>query len=178
MAKFDTNSRRSLAIVRDYAWLKLYCGYNNGDSAETIDTGYQINNSEWYHVGVSVDGVNRTAYIRVFRASNSAVTEYFKTFANQLHVEDADFTIGARHDGNGSYCHDGLLDEVVVFNELLTAKRSMPSAAVLILILRPKSGLKRLGPRLLIRIRMVLSGWTPPDLWLPMASLPKSGRCR
>ena len=102
--------------------LKLYCGYNNGDSAETIDTGYQINNGEWYHVGVSLDGVNRTAYIRIFRASNSAVTEYFKTFANQLHVEDADFTIGARHDGNASYCHDGLLDEVVVFNELLTAK--------------------------------------------------------
>jgi hypothetical protein len=39
-----------------------------------------------------------------------------------LHVEDADFTIGARHDGDASYCHDGLLDEVVVFNELLTAK--------------------------------------------------------
>ena len=37
-------------------------------------------------------------------------------------MEDADFTIGARHDGNASYCHDGLLDEVVVFNELLTAK--------------------------------------------------------
>lgn len=122
VAKYDTNGRRSLAIVRDYAWLKLYCGYNNGDSAETIDTGYQINNGEWYHVGVSLDGVNRTAYIRLFRASNSAVTEYFKTFANPLHVEDADFTIGARHDGNASYCHDGLLDEVVVFNELLTAK--------------------------------------------------------
>jgi hypothetical protein len=122
VAKYDTTGRRSLAIVRDYAWLKLYCGYNNGDSAETIDTGYQINNGEWYHVGVSIDGVNRTAYIRLFRASNSAVTEYFKTFVNQLHVEDADFTIGARHDGNASYCHDGLLDEVVVFNELLTAK--------------------------------------------------------
>ena len=122
VAKYDTTGRRSFAIVRDYAWLKLYLGYNNGDSAETIDTGYQINNGEWYHVGVSVDGVNRTAYIRVFRASNSAVTEYFKTLANPLHVEDADFTIGARHDGNAAYCHDGLLDEVVVFNELLTSK--------------------------------------------------------
>ena len=89
VAKFDTNGRRSLAIVRDYAWLKLYCGYNYGDSAETIDTGYQINNGEWYHIGFSLDGVNRTVYIRIFRASNSAVTEYFKTFANQLHVEDA-----------------------------------------------------------------------------------------
>jgi hypothetical protein len=121
VAKFDTTSRRSFAIVRDYAWLKLYCGYNNGDSAETIDTGYQINNGEWYHVGISLDGLNRTAYIRIFRGSNSAVTEYFKTFANLLHVEDADFTIGARHDGNAAYCHDGLLDEVVVFKELLTA---------------------------------------------------------
>jgi hypothetical protein len=121
VAKFDINGRRSFAVVRDSS-LKLYCGYNNGDSAETIDTGYSIYNSEWYHFGISVDGVNRMAYIRIFRASNSTVTEYFKTFANQLHVEDADFTIGARHDGNASSCHDGLLDEVVVFNELLTAK--------------------------------------------------------
>jgi hypothetical protein len=121
IAKFDTNGRRSFAILRDYAWLRLYCGYNNGDSYETIDTGYQINNGEWYHVGVSVDGVNKTAYIRIFRASNSTVTEYYKTFTNQLHVEDADFTIGARHDGNPSYCYDGLLDEVVIFNDLITA---------------------------------------------------------
>jgi len=121
IAKYDTNGRRSFAIIRDYSWLKLYCGYNNGDSVETIDTGYQINNGEWYHVGVSVDGINKKAYIRIFRASNSTVTEYYKTFTNQLHVEDADFTIGARHDGNSTYAYDGLLDEVVIFNDLVTA---------------------------------------------------------
>jgi hypothetical protein len=121
IAKYDTNGRRSFAIIRDNFYMKLYCGYNNGDSAETIDTGYSINNGEWYHVGVSVDGVNKTAYIRIFRASNSTVTEYYKTFTNELNVEDADFTIGARHDGNSTYAYDGLLDEVVVFNDLVTA---------------------------------------------------------
>ena len=118
-AKFDTSgNRRSFALVRDGGTIKVYNGYNAGASVETLDTGYSAYNGEWYHVGVSFDALNKTCLVRIFRASNSTTATYQFSLANETNVEDADVTVGARH-GGGNY-YDGLLDELVVFNELLS----------------------------------------------------------
>lgn len=119
IAKYDTTgNRRSFALVRYGGTIHVYNGYNGGASQETLDTSYFAYNGEWYHLGVSFDGVNKSCLVRIFRASNSTTATYRFSLANETNVEDADVTVGSRH-GGGDY-YDGLLDELVVFNDLLS----------------------------------------------------------
>lgn len=119
-AKHDTTgNRRSFALVINGGTISVYSGYNGGASYETLNTDYYVNNSEWYHVGVSFDGLNKSCLVRIFRASNSTTALYNFSLDNETNVEDANVTVGAMHGGGGYY--DGLLDELVVFNDLLSA---------------------------------------------------------
>jgi len=118
-AKVDTTgNRRTFSLAVWSGIVKVLNGYSNGALWEILDTGYLLANGEWYHIGVSFDGVNKYALVRIFRASNSSVSTYQFNFANETNIEDADITVGARH-GGGDY-YDGLIDELVVFNDLLT----------------------------------------------------------
>ncbi|RJR34490.1 MAG: LamG domain-containing protein [Deltaproteobacteria bacterium] len=121
--KFDTSGKRTLAIIRDFSTLKIFWGYGTGDTYETIDTGLYLYNGEWYHLAVSVDGIKKFIFVRVYRKSTGTVV-YSNTFyaANELNVEDAPVTLAARADGSSAYAFDGKIDEVVVFNDLLSIK--------------------------------------------------------
>jgi len=116
-----TGNKRSLEIQRQYATLKINCGHTDGIQYQNFNTGISLNNGEWYHVAVCLDGKTaKSVYVRVFRASNSAVSEFKGTLTNELWVGDAKVVVGAI-DGPGSDNYfDGLLDEMVVFNELLS----------------------------------------------------------
>jgi len=120
VSKFHNTSKRSFAIMTYTNKLQAYWGYNNGASNEVVSSNLSIVNGEWYHVGVVVDGIAKTFYIRVFRASNSVITTYSHTQTNELSVKDAAFRI-ANRDGDTTYRYDGKLDEVVIFNSKLSS---------------------------------------------------------
>lgn len=119
-AKYDTNNRRSFAVARYGNYFRVYSGYNGGASYEYFDASLITSNNEWYHVGVVFDGLNKTGLMRIYRASNETVYTWSFDFNNETYVADANLTVAARHDANSSYLHDGHLDEMVVFNDLLS----------------------------------------------------------
>jgi len=116
-AKYDTNNRRSFAIQRYGGTIRILTGYNNGQNYELFETTF-TNNGEWVHVGVSLDGIGKKLLVRIYRLNKATAYSYSFDLENEINVKDADLTIGARHDGN--YQYDGLLDEVVVFNDTLS----------------------------------------------------------
>jgi hypothetical protein len=120
-AKFDTaGNRRSFAVARYGARIRVYSGYNGGASNEYFEADLFMSNNEWYHIGVSFDGLNKAGVIRLFRASNETTYSWPFNFVNETHVADADLTAASRH-GGGNY-YDGLLDELVVFNDLISVE--------------------------------------------------------
>ena len=72
----------------------------------------------WYHLAVVIDGVNRVRKVRRYDATAGTVANYSSTPSNQLRVGAADTTIGALANP-GNYL-DGKLDEMVIFNDLLS----------------------------------------------------------
>lgn len=128
ISKYDSaNNKRSLALVLTNSGgnqITALWGYGTGGSSEIITVipspSLTINTGEWYHVGLVVDGVNKTIYFRVYRASLQTVATYSTTVAQVLNVEDAQFRIGGRS-GDNSFTYDGRIDEVVVFSSLLSA---------------------------------------------------------
>jgi hypothetical protein len=86
-----------------------------------IDTGIDLAVGEWFHVGVAVDGVNRSLYVRVYRVSTGAVSTFSNTPAAALAVNTCTLAIGQRGDA-GTYCgFHGVIDEVAVFAGVLSA---------------------------------------------------------
>ena len=118
-----TGNRRSLEIQRNYSTLKINCGHTDGIQYQNFNTGISLYNGEWYHVAICIDGKTaKSIYVRVFRVGTSVINEYRGNLTNELWVGDAKVVVGAI-DGPGSDNYfNGLLDEMVVFNELLTAK--------------------------------------------------------
>jgi hypothetical protein len=117
-----SGNKRSLEIQRNSSTLKINCGHTDGSQYQNFDTGISLWNGEWYHVAVCIDGkTEKSLYVRVFRASNATVSEYFGTLTNELWVGDPKLVIGASDGGGSDNYFDGLLDEMVVFNELLSA---------------------------------------------------------
>lgn len=120
LSKWDTpNNKKSLAVTTVSNVLKIYWGYSSGTLSEEISTGISILDGEWYHVAIAVDGVAKSFKARVYRLSNSTVYTYSSTQTNALNVEDAAFRIGAR-DGDTTYRWDGKIDEVIVFDDILS----------------------------------------------------------
>ena len=121
LSKYDaTNNKRSLGLLIWSNVLQFYCGYSAGTVGELLSTGIAIADGEWYHVAVVVDGVAKTINVRVYKLSTTTVYTYSGAMSYELYVSDAAFRIGAR-DGDTGYHWDGKIDEVVIFNDLLTA---------------------------------------------------------
>jgi hypothetical protein len=121
LSKYDlVGNKRSIALVTTSNVLYVNWGYSGGASYETLNTGIAIANGEWYHVALVVDGVLKTVSVRVYKASTGVVYTYTVAPTNELNVEDAAFRVAAR-DGDTSYRYDGRIDEVVIFDDQLTA---------------------------------------------------------
>jgi len=118
-AKFDTTgNRRSFALTRYGAYIRVYSGYNGGASSEYFETNLFMSNSEWYHLGVTFDGLNKAGTVRLFRANNGTTYSWPFTFNNEPYIGTADVTVGSRHGGGDFF--NGHLDELVVFNDLIS----------------------------------------------------------
>jgi RHS repeat-associated protein len=124
--KYDfTNSKRSLALSyynnSGTTKIGILHGYNSGNSYERLEHASAIQTGRWYHVGVTYDDSDRSYRIRIWDDTAGAIlgSDATGTASNAINVEDASFTVGCAAPDHA--WHDGHIDEVVVFNDVLSA---------------------------------------------------------
>ena len=98
----------------------LWKGYNSGVSQEGKSFLPELVINQWYHVGITYNDVTKEVTGRVWDATAGTATDGSVTQVQSLNVEDSKWTIGAYSAGN-LYQHAGQIDEVVVFNDILTS---------------------------------------------------------
>ena len=75
----------------------------------------------WYHFGFTVRDSDKAYKIRIYDESSGTTTETTGTLTYNINVEDAQFRMGLAASFDG-VCHlDGLLDEIAIFNDILTS---------------------------------------------------------
>jgi hypothetical protein len=112
------NSKVSLALcVRDSGQAFISWGYQAGQYERYLNLG-NLTAGRWYHFGVVADGKAKTLHVRVYDVTGNTATNYNGTFAEEIYVTDVPWSIGGSQGGTDPL--DGKVDEVVVFNDLLS----------------------------------------------------------
>ena len=127
VTKYDgPGNKRSWAIMAYYngtgVVFELLIGHTGGTAAEVIDHATAtVTTGQWYHVGVSWNDATKAYRIRVWDDGAGALlgSDKASTATNNMNVEDAAFAIGAYASAVPSVFHDGLIDDVVIFNRVL-----------------------------------------------------------
>jgi chitodextrinase len=122
VSKYDyTNAKRSFAVALDESGhLGLFTGYNSGGSYEGHWSTSTLSTGSWYHIAVTYDDSDRSWRLRAWSAgSSSIVVDLSGTKTNNINIEDADWVIG--NVDNATAYYDGVIDEVVVFNDILSS---------------------------------------------------------
>ena len=114
---------RSFGIIFDTTQdTKIYVGYNSGNSAEILsDTSTTLVANQWYHVGVTFD-TSKNWRIRIWDDTGSSVGETSGTATNSVYISAIAQGIGSDGDAAAGW-GSGKLDELVVFNDVLTAEQ-------------------------------------------------------
>jgi hypothetical protein len=97
---------------------ELWLGHNIGYGYEVIplDT-LTVSAGEWYHVAATYRDSDRSYRISAYH--DGVVYEKTGTAMNNIFLSDTNVTIGIRGQSGGTE-YDGLLDEIAVFNDVLT----------------------------------------------------------
>lgn len=112
---------RSFMISIYPTTFSIQIGYNGGANWEVINHGTQPQTARWYHVGVTFQDSDKAYKIRIWDDTAGALlggAEVTGTSTNNINVEDGALTIGF---STAAYSFDGLLDEIVVFDDILTS---------------------------------------------------------
>jgi hypothetical protein len=131
--KSDTSAYETVFSSRDYDNLNsfsftfhgthnLAIGYNSGADSEVLSSGTTINTGTWYHVGFTFDNADKSWKLIVWNDSTgSKVIDASGTATNNISATTAPFAIGCLFSSGAlSQGFDGLIDEVVVFKDILT----------------------------------------------------------
>jgi hypothetical protein len=119
-----TNYSFFINIVNTGATVQWRLGIGRADTGGndvdnySCQSGIAINT--WYHVGVTYDDSDKSYRMRVWDDTAGALlaADVTNTAGYHINVEDGVFQLGRL--GTGHY-FDGVLDEVVVFNDILSA---------------------------------------------------------
>jgi hypothetical protein len=96
-------------------------GHNNGVVYEqALLLSLPLVAGEWYHLAGTYNDADRSYRIRVYDPVTDMAYERTGTFLNNISVTNADVRIGGTLPSSVYYAN-GLLDEMVVFNDILTA---------------------------------------------------------
>ena len=114
------SGKKSWAALVNGNRVTMGIGYNNGITSDwsSVETNTVIQQSQWYHVGITYDDADRSWRIRVWDEDASLVQETTGTAPQNINIEDSHIDIGSITGGSN---WDGLIDELVVFNDILTA---------------------------------------------------------
>lgn len=118
--KWQTARPYTFVIYLDSRRLSMALGYNNGYSCTLLNHPTQLAADRWYHFGVTYDNSTKNYRIRIWDDTNQAIvgTDLTGTWNQDLFVGTDDITIGA--DAAPSYHYDGKIDELAVFNRVLS----------------------------------------------------------
>jgi hypothetical protein len=124
MSKYYTTGKKSWALGISYDGNVIFqAGYSNGTAFETKwgTSGNVLAPNKWYHIAFAYNDSAKTCYVRVYDKDAAAIIidETF-TFAHNMSVTTATVALGSLDYAEASYSLDGLMDEVVIFNDLLT----------------------------------------------------------
>ena len=121
----------SEACVGVYLWydganstVRFAKGWDNGDNSEALASTTTMVSGQWYHVGITYDDTDHGAVMRLWDDTAGTVSE---TTATHVHAWEPDASDEALRIGNRQisfaqrYEFDGLMDEVVFFNDELTS---------------------------------------------------------
>ena len=113
----------SFLVYTDYynrVWLSYV--YGSGPITQDYQIGTIPNNYAWYHLGLTIDGVNRKITARLYNSYVES-TSYCEFYPGaELQVDSCDWVIGGEQgssSGTSSSPFNGYIDEVVVFNRCL-----------------------------------------------------------
>jgi len=120
----STNLKISIThMVNEVGMVGFLAGRNNGTNYQVIMSAAseRVTTGKWYHVVMTYKDSDRSYRINVWDADTATlVTNKTGTTTNTLSVTDAGVGVGARCDAAQPHYFDGLLDEMVVFNDVLT----------------------------------------------------------
>lgn len=124
LSKWTVNKYSFALFLHLSGNIYLGVGHSGGTGDEYKDTGgvVSMSTSQWYHVGATFKDSDKSYKIRVWDEDAATVYEVSGNFTNNINVEDESFKIGTSKDGVGVFGNwDGLLDEIVVFNDILSS---------------------------------------------------------
>jgi hypothetical protein len=121
-----SDTTRSLAIQIQTSGsgnrLAFEQGYGIGNNSTTYPSNGTIIAGGWYHVGFTYDDASKAYAFRVWDdAASTLLTTTSGTTTQNIKVASGQWTIGNTATTNLNYNYDGLLDEMVVFNRVLSA---------------------------------------------------------
>jgi hypothetical protein len=123
-SKYENGKAQFAFYVASDGTLYLGIGYNNGVSVSWVSYGSTLTTGIWYHIGVTWEDSNQNTRIRVWddNAGSLLDADSYDNHASvsTINIEDAILSIGRFRPGS-DLPFDGLLDEIVVFNDVLTA---------------------------------------------------------
>jgi hypothetical protein len=123
-SKVDNSTHRStFSIMTDpFGHVGFFIGTSDSRAYEDAWTFEQIAVGKWYHVVVTYRDSDRSYRFSIWSAETGTVlVDRAGTLTNNIVVTDADICLGARQDLEANRFLDGLLDEMVVFNDVLTS---------------------------------------------------------
>ncbi len=96
-------------------------GYNSGQSYSLHEFNTLLSAGKWYHIGVVYDASDNSVKIRVWDDDAGALLDsnYSGTAGGDMSPRSAPFEVG-RYNNSNSYCFDGKIDELVVFDKALS----------------------------------------------------------
>jgi hypothetical protein len=101
----------------------LQKGSGTGATYETATlTSVGLSANRWYHVGVTYNDADRSYRVRLYDATGDTTAELVGVFSNGIAITKSDMAIGTLP-GSAVYYVDGLIDECVVFKDILSAAK-------------------------------------------------------
>ena len=125
-SKYDRgDNKRSLAILCHRSGstytIEAWQGHTNGTAAQAI-TLFTVNPvGIWMHLGFTYRDDTKAWTARLYNDNTGLPDSNGGTATNNINVEDANVGVGCSYNsGSAEYFFDGLLDEVVVFKDILS----------------------------------------------------------
>lgn len=128
-SKYGENKASLWFGLNENERILMSLGYNSGASEETIGphgTTLTSDGTTWYHVTGSYRDSDKAYALRVRSGTDCSVigTDVTGTTTNNINVEDGSMGIGATLWSSWVYLYDGLIDDMAIFNTLLTADQA------------------------------------------------------
>jgi len=121
--KWDSGaSKRSFLIRVTDTEFTFSIGISSGSSYETIYAGGSPVTGRWYHIGATFnDSTKEWQFVVWDDTASSKIINESGIATNNINIENATLVIGNTYnnDAPGSAYFDGLIDEVVVFKDIL-----------------------------------------------------------